>query len=181
MKTFDQLIIETLPEKKVKEINKYTEDRSFSETLFILRSKSGITQSELARKAKCGQPKISKIEEKVDKNITLDDLMLYSKALNYNLEIHFHQRKTLMHHIQYHMDMLKNLFPRLTRICKGDQKMQQGAIKAIYQSTDQFLTTVSNQLQELHVDQEVKQQPLVVDVDSKEMQRANVEKPLLVK
>lgn len=168
MKALDKLLKNNLSQEDYKSTKEYSAKRFFSKQLYAMRVKAGLSQTEMAKKVGCGQPKISKIEEKEDSLITLEDLRSYCQALGYNMEIHFHRRKTLADQIAYHVHALRELFSQLTGLCKGDKSMTKGAATLMAGTADGLLANILTQFNELGLDKEIKKEEFEIEVSDKE-------------
>lgn len=113
-----------------KSLEKEIKGRQISKTLFSMRCKRGLTQSQLAEKAHFSQGKISKIEKSFDTDLTMKDLAAYCSALNMRIEIGFtDMRMTLVDRVKYHYFMLRNLLDKMRDLAKGDKSMEEGVKK----------------------------------------------------
>ncbi|MBE7444682.1 MAG: helix-turn-helix transcriptional regulator [Planctomycetia bacterium] len=113
-----------------KSLEKEIKGRQISKTLFSMRCKRGLTQSQLAEKAHFSQGKISKIEKSFDTDLTMKDLAAYCSALNMRVEIGFSDmRITLADRVKYHYFMLKTLLDEMRGLAKGDKTMEAGVEK----------------------------------------------------
>lgn len=76
--------------QKVKnKVERDVKGKILSQYLFKLRCANNMTQQSIAKKLKCSQGRISKIESSFDKNLKIEDLIFYANACNLVLEIGF--------------------------------------------------------------------------------------------
>ncbi len=106
-------------------------NRSISQFLFNTRNKSGLNQSEFASKAGCSKSKISKLENSKNDEISIKDLYMYASALDLQLEIGFHDKKTKIYDlIKYHAFKIKSYLDELYELAGDDELIQKGALHA---------------------------------------------------
>lgn len=97
-----------------KSLEKEIKGRQISKTLFAMRCKRGLTQSQLAEETHFSQGKISKIEKSFDTDLAIKDLAAYCSALNMRVEIGFSDmRMTMVNRVKYHFFELKNLLDEM--------------------------------------------------------------------
>ena len=82
-----------LPEERKKEQIDYINARRLSRLLTVMRVKKGMNQKKAAEKCGCTQSRISKLEYKEDRKITIGELLDYSNALGLDLSVHFTPKK----------------------------------------------------------------------------------------
>ena len=113
-------------EKTEKEIRK----KSLSKFLFALRCEHNLTQNQLAKKVGCTQSKISKLESAFDKEITVQDLLNYAKALNLQLEIGYRSKTVkIVDLIKYHAFRIKYYLETLAKLANGDESLTPPILK----------------------------------------------------
>ncbi len=111
-------------------VEKEIKGRQISKTLFAMRCKRGLTQSQLAEKTHFSQGKISKIEKSFDTDLSIKDLTSYCSALNMRVEIGFSDmRMTMGDRVKHHFFQLKNLLDEMRNLAKGDESMEEGVKK----------------------------------------------------
>jgi transcriptional regulator with XRE-family HTH domain len=110
--------------------NKQIKGKSLAKFLFYLRCEHDLSQSELAKKIGCSQSRISKIEHSFDKNLMIQDLLDYGKALNLQLEIGYrHPSVKIVDLIKYHAFKIKAYLNQLSALAKDDEQLRQGIKK----------------------------------------------------
>ena len=93
---------------------------SLSKTLFAMRCRTGKTQNQIAVAMKCSQGKVSKIENSIDTDISIDDLAEYCFALDMRLEIGFSDlRMTMVDRVKWHYFKLKRLIDEMLNNGQG--------------------------------------------------------------
>ncbi len=96
--------------------------RSLAKFLFYLRCDQDLSQNQLAKKIGCSQSRISKIEHSHDRDLTIQDLLDYGKALNIQLEIGYrHSSVKITDLIKYHAFKIKTYLDRLSNLAKDDE------------------------------------------------------------
>ena len=73
----------------VKSLEDFVNSKQISKTLFALRCRANMNQSDVAKKMNCSQGKVSKIENAGDTDLTIHDLVQYCSAVKMRLEIVF--------------------------------------------------------------------------------------------
>lgn len=108
-------------------------NKAISKFLFTLRCEHNLTQKHLADKIGCTQSKISKIESSYDKDITINDLLEYGKALGLQLGIGFNRRKKvkIVDLVEYHVSKIQEHIDNLTNLAGTDTSMIKGVSKVL--------------------------------------------------
>lgn len=105
-------------------------NRALAKFLFYLRCEHELSQKELAEKIGCTQSRISKIEHSLDKDLTIQDLLDYAKALNIKLEIGYrHSSVKIVDLIKYHAFKIKSYLDELNDLAKDDDTLNQSIKK----------------------------------------------------
>jgi transcriptional regulator with XRE-family HTH domain len=114
---------DTFKELATKEIK----GKTLAKFLFYLRCDHNLSQKQLAEKIGCTQSRISKIESAFDKNLTIQDLLDYAKALNLHLEIGYrHPSVKIVDLIKYHAFKIKAYLNQLSGLAKEDETLKEG-------------------------------------------------------
>lgn len=97
-----------------------------SRTLFVLRNKAGLTQSEVGDRLGWTQSAVSKFErEEVDK-IKFGDLERYLNAIDIQMDFSFFEKgDTVVDKVKYHVFETKMLLDRLATMVGEDEKILQ--------------------------------------------------------
>ena len=105
-KNFKQLVDSITSSDKFKdEVKQEITSRALAKFLFYLRCEHNLTQKELADRVGCSQSRISKIEGSYDKDINLQDLFDYGKALNLQLELGYRDKSAkIVDLVNYHLN-----------------------------------------------------------------------------
>jgi transcriptional regulator with XRE-family HTH domain len=100
--------------------------KTLAKFLFYLRCNHNLSQKQLAEKIGCSQSRISKIESALDKDLTMQDLLDYAKALNLNLEIGYrHPSVRIVDLIKYHAFKIKAYLNQLNSLAKEDDLLKE--------------------------------------------------------
>ncbi len=111
-----------------KSLEKEIKTRQISKTLFAMRCKSGLTQSQIAGKIKCSQGRVSKIENSYDIELTIKDLVDYCSVLDMRLDIGFSSiGLTLADRVKFHYYKIRELLDKILSLAKGDKTIEIGA------------------------------------------------------
>lgn len=114
-----------LPEKQKKEHVDYINARRLSRLLTVMRAKNGLNQKQAAEKCGCTQSRISKLEYKEDRKITIGELLDYSDALGLDLSVQFTPKKMkIVDRVKMHTFQIEQQLQRLVKLSKGDQEME---------------------------------------------------------
>jgi len=84
------LVRGTCDKKFVREFEKKLQSREILKQLLALRVKGGLTQKDVAKKMKCTQQNVARIENKPNDNcLSVEMLRAYATAIGYKMEIKF--------------------------------------------------------------------------------------------
>ncbi|MCR4293698.1 MAG: helix-turn-helix domain-containing protein [Candidatus Kuenenia sp.] len=133
-KQYDDVIEMVKDLSKDSEFNKSLEEeiksRQISKILFAMRCRGGLTQSQIAKKMKCSQGRVSKIENSYDKELTIRDLIDYCSAINMRVEIGFSNLgSTLADKVKFHYFKIRDLLDRMLDLARGDKTIEAGVEK----------------------------------------------------
>ena len=113
-----------LPKAQKKEQIDYINNRRLSRLLTVMRSQKKMSQQDAAKKCGCTQSRISKLEYKEDRKITIGELLDYSDALDLEMSIIFLPKKIkIVDRIKLHAAQIEHLLSRLVSLSKGDKTM----------------------------------------------------------
>ncbi len=117
-----------LPDEEKKEQIDYINARSLSRLLTVMRVKKGMNQQQAAEKCGGTQSRISKLEYKEDRKITIGELLDYSDALGLDLFVQFTPQKIkIVDRVKMHAFQIEQLLQRLVKLSKGDKEMEKAA------------------------------------------------------
>lgn len=117
-----------LPEEQKKEHVDYINARRLSRLLTVMRAQKGMNQQQAAEKCGCTQSRISKLEYKEDRKITIGELLDYSDALGLEMSVLFLPKKMkLVDRVKLHAFQIEQLLQQLVKLSKGDKKMEKAA------------------------------------------------------
>lgn len=123
------MVREALPEDGdlAEELADQIYKRQLVRRLANLRNAKGISQEQIADKIDCGQPRISKLENGFDADVSIADLQAYAQALDCELGIVFRSRKlTVVDEVKRHAICIKHLFDKLNKLAERDERVAKG-------------------------------------------------------
>ncbi len=95
--------------------------------LSAVRAAKGITQSQLAKKIGCGQPRISKIENGTDNQLRIQDLSDYARALDFKLGLNINAKPgKAVDEIKRHAFEIKRRLDQLAELANKDDNIYEG-------------------------------------------------------
>lgn len=110
-----------------KEFDKEFNAKKVVRMLASSRAARGMTQSDLAKKIGCGQPRISKIENGRDEQLKIQDLVDYAKALDLQINTVFNAKQNnAVEEIKYHAFEIKSRLDRLAELANKDDTIFEG-------------------------------------------------------
>ena len=113
-----------LPKEQKKEQIEYLNSRRLSRLLTVMRAQKGMNQQKAAEKCGCTQSRISKLEYKEDRKITIGELLDYSDALDLEMSVVFLPKKLkIVDRVKLHAAQIEHLLQRLVSLSKGDKAM----------------------------------------------------------
>lgn len=114
-----------LPGEQKREQIEYINERQLSRLLTVMRSQKGMSQQQAAEKCGCTQSRISKLEYKEDRKITIGELLDYSDALGLDLSVQFTPKKMkIVDRVKMHAFQIEQQLQRLVKLSKGDKEME---------------------------------------------------------
>ena len=128
------------------ELNKIT----LSKILIAMRCNAKLTQEEIAKKIGCAQGTISKIECSDDDELSVKDLLDYTSALNFQLEIGFREKNpSVIDLIKFHAFQISRYFGELNSLVKGDPAIARGVAKFHKEASMNFNKIINRSFQGL--------------------------------
>jgi predicted XRE-type DNA-binding protein len=113
-----------LSKEQKKEQIEHINNRRLSRLLTLMRAQKGMNQQEAAEKCGCTQSRISKLEYKEDRKITIGELLDYSDALDMEMSVVFLPKKLrIVDHVKLHAAQIEHLLKRLVSLSQGDKAM----------------------------------------------------------
>ena len=135
-------------------VSKEINDKKVGKYLFYLRCKHNLSQKQIAEKLGCTQSRISKIESSIDKDLSINDLLDYAKALNLQLEIGYRNRTAkIVDLIKYHAFKIKEYLHQLTTMAKDDESLQVGVAKFRLEAFTNISVMISDSYSKLGIGQ----------------------------
>lgn len=125
------------------------DQKALATVLMSLRCGADLTQSEMAKKLNTSQARISKLEHSNIDRITVGDLMEYCKALDLNLAIEFHRRKTAVDYVKYHALEMKKYLTALANLAKKDETIEKNVKKFFAETSFNVLSILKDSLDAL--------------------------------
>lgn len=105
----------------------YIKDRQLSRLLTVMRVKKKMSQKQAAEKLGWSQGRVSKLEMKADRQISVGDLLDYSDALGIDMSLVFLPKKMkIVDRVKIHAIEMIKLLQRLVKLSKGDTEMERG-------------------------------------------------------
>jgi len=143
-----ELLKAMIPDSKSRrKIEKNINERKLVRYLSDLRCRQNLTQKQMSEKINRSQSFISKLENKKDADLTLEEIGLYAKLNNLALNISFTKKNaTLVDSIKYHAVKIKEHLDELAQLASGDKDIENGVDKfldeAFYNMTNIVLETM---------------------------------------
>ncbi|NCD23331.1 MAG: helix-turn-helix domain-containing protein [Spartobacteria bacterium] len=114
------------PDQKKRQVE-YLQARQLSRLLTVMRAQMQMSQELAAEKLGWSQGRVSKLETKTDRDISIGDLMDYSGALGMQMSILFLPNKfSIAERIKVLACEIVRLLQKLVRLSKGDEAMERG-------------------------------------------------------
>ena len=134
-----------LPKERQQEQIDYINARRLSRLLTVMRSQQGMNQQQASEKCGCSQSRISKLEYKEDRKITIGELLDYSDALGMDMSVMFIPKKLkIVDRVKMHAFQIEQLLQRLVKLSKGDKKMEKAATAFHSECLVNMLSIVGN-------------------------------------
>lgn len=122
-------------DQKKRQIN-YLQARRLSRMLTVMRAQKNLSQTQTAKKMGWSQGRVSKLEAKADRDISVGDLLEYSGVLGLQMSISFLPDKAkIVDQVKFHAAEMYKLLQQLVKLCKDDEAM----VKGVDQFHDQCL------------------------------------------
>lgn len=116
-----------IPEAQKKRQTEYIKARQLSRLLTVMRSQKKMSQKQAAEKMGWSQGRVSKLETKEDRQVSIGDLLDYSDALGLEMSLVFLPKKMkIVDRVKIHAFEMIKLLQQLVKLSKGDGEMQRG-------------------------------------------------------
>lgn len=114
-----------LPAAQKKRQVDYIKARQLSRLLTVMRTQKKMSQNQASKKLGWSQGRVSKLETKEDRQISIGDLLDYSDALDMELSLVFLPKKMkIVDRMKLHACEMIKLLQHLVKLSKGDEKME---------------------------------------------------------
>ena len=105
-------------------VDKETKEKMLAHYLFTLRCANKMSQKDIAKKLKCSQSKISKVESSYDVDLTVQDLIGYASVCDLELSIGFRNKNIkIVDLIKFHAFQIQAYLNQLRELAKADDSM----------------------------------------------------------
>ena len=105
-------------------VEKETKGKMLAHYLFTLRCANKMSQKDIAKKLKCSQSKISKVESSYDTDLAVQDLIGYAAACDLELSIGFRNKNIkIVDLIKFHTFQIQAYLNQLRELEKADDSM----------------------------------------------------------
>lgn len=129
-----------IPEEQKKRQAQYLKARQLSRLLSVLRSQKKLSQMQAAEKLGWSQGRVSKLEAKEDRAVSVGDLLDYANALDLEMSIVFLPRgMKMVDRIKIHASEMYRLLQRLVKLSKGDHGME----RAVHHFHDECMNNLT--------------------------------------
>jgi len=109
------------------EFDRRAAQRQIVKSLMALRAAAGKSQQDIAAEMRCGQSRISKLENSTDSSLRLGDLAGYSGSLGFTVEITLKPTKwTHADEVKYHAFCIKTVLDHMGNLAKRDHSIAKG-------------------------------------------------------
>lgn len=115
-----------IDKKIAKETNEHIKNHSISQNLTILRAKTNLSQSEMAKKMNTSQSFISKLESASNDQIKIDDMCSYLATLGYETTITISKPQNIAQKIKGTYCQLVGLVKELQKYAVDDDCILEG-------------------------------------------------------
>jgi len=151
-KNFGEMISALGEDELTRELKREIEKKALAKFLFFLRCKANLTQEELAKRMKCTQSRISKIEDSYDEDLAIKDIIDYGKALGFILEIGLRPKDVrIVDQLHYHINGIKLCLNQLTKLSDGDESIEKGILDVCKQTLFKMIETVTENMSKLKI------------------------------
>jgi transcriptional regulator with XRE-family HTH domain len=111
-----------------KDTLRHLNKRTIIDQLMALRTMRDLSQADIAKKMRCSQPKISKLENGTDEDMSIGDFIKYTGCLGYNVKIMLLRDDIpLVAEVKMHALAIDRVLRRIAEMSAGDDTMTDGA------------------------------------------------------
>lgn len=111
-------------------------------TLFMMRTKLGITQDELAKRMGVSQSKIAKLEDRGD-NVKFNDVIAYARALDHNVSLQLSQEELkLSSMLRWHFDAIAGIMAKMQDLAKDSPNISADVFQRFAEESNRMFNAV---------------------------------------
>lgn len=130
--------------------DKHQSDRRLVRSLIVMRCFKEVSQVDLAKRMKCAQSKVSKIESSVDADLNFGDVVRYSNALGQAVSLRISPAgKSGADRIRFHVDCIKREVDRLVELAGDDKTIGDGVEALALRMVGDMVQLIEKSLQNL--------------------------------
>lgn len=148
-KTVDALLADSLPESKeaVEAVSQAFNEDAISRHLFILRTRVGVSQKEMAKRLNVSQSVISKLENRGE-YVKFNDAVRYINALEYSAELAFVKGGRSVDFLASYFSRITKMMEQLQAIAGNDPDIAKGVMATFLVFSKSMLEDVIPQLKD---------------------------------
>lgn len=163
-KTVDSLLADLFPGDKeiIDSVNQAYYRDAMANHLFILRTKAGVSQKEMAKRLNVSQSVISKMENKGD-YLKFNDVIRYIGALGYAVDFAVLKRGQHIDYLSSYFTRIKSIMDELQKLAGDDPDISQGVREAFLALSKSMLMDVLPKLEKKMSNQ---QRPIAISMNS---------------
>ena len=146
------LMADVLPEDPdfADELKEQINKRRLVRGLATFRNIKDVSQADVAKIAKCGQSRISKLENGFDSDLSIGDLEAYAEALGCNVQVELRDRDfTIVDEVKLHAFRMKRCFDRMAELAKKDDVVAQGVANFFAEAIPNLVSIVMKSAENL--------------------------------
>lgn len=165
-KTVDDLLSNSLPDSKetINAMNRLFDEDDMSRHLYMLRSKAGVSQKEMANRLNVSQSVISKMENKGE-YLKFNDVIRYINALDFSVEFAAIKGNRSVDILGSYFSRIKAMMSELQRIAGSDPDITKGVMSTFISFSKSMLEDVIPQLK---TETPKRKSTLMISIDSTE-------------
>lgn len=131
-------------------VSRRIQSRRLVKKLILARNEAGLSQTALAKKLKCSQSRISKIENGTDDQIRMADLRAYASALQTGMLLSLGEPKqNAVESIKHHAMQIKHHLDQLAALARKDEQISSGVQDFFGETLFNMLKIIEDSAQKL--------------------------------